>query len=712
MINLYVYPHLISGILIFFLGFFVYFKNKKAMINKVFGLMCLSIFIWLGSYGAVFSSPDEQSAISWIRVVYLGVIFIPVTVHHLSLAFIGKLDSKNLILIRSSYIGGLILLALAQTDYFFGGVYKYFWGYYPKAGYLYNVFMIFFIYFYGRGLVQLFIAKKSIKLMGSHHETQLKYLRAALTIALVASVDYLAKYGLEIYPFGYLFMLCFVSIIAYAIVAHQLLDIEVVIRRTAVFAGLFTFVYGVFTTVTVVGQEFFKNTLNWNQWIAMIPTVLIITFSLRPLEIFLTNVTEKFLFQKKYDYRELLRTFTNEILTVLDLQKLMDQTIAGLIRIMKLEAACVLLLDKENKVFKTVAGVGMREKDIRFTPDHMLISYLRDSAHILKDKSVDNIEGDGVLKETFKKLNAQLCLPISLHDELIGVLCLGMKKSGEEYAEEDIDILTTLARTEAIAIANAQLFDELSKTQAEAAQREKMAVIGTLAAGINHEICNPLGIVRGQCEMFLLNLRDGFYSAKSQDEMMKIASDVMNKVIKETDRATAITKKLSGFAKPSKRSDLEEVLIEKEVEEVLGLIGHDLKLNNIDVQQDFPSGFPVILADKKQIQEVFFNIIRNAAQAIDQKQGKIVISGFSENGSAIVRIADNGGGIPQDKIDQIFNPFYTTKAPGKGTGLGLFIVKQVIERNKGTIAVESEVGVGTTFTLRFPTAAKLVSMQS
>ncbi len=299
-----------------------------------------------------------------------------------------------------------------------------------------------------------------------------------------------------------------------------------------------------------------------------------------------------------------------------------------------------------------------------------------------------------------------------MNENLIGILSLGAKKSGDDFTQEDIDILFTLAKTQAIAISNAQLFEELSKTQAEAAQREKMAVIGTLAAGINHEICNPLGIVRGQCEMFLLNHRDGFYQEKTQEEVLKISSDIMNKVIKETDRATAITKKLSGFAKPSKRSDLEEVAVQKEVDEVLGLVGHDLKLSNIDVQQDFPTDFPVIFADKKQIQEVLFNIIRNAAQAIDKKQGRIVLSGFRDSGSAVIRIADNGSGIPKEKINQIFNPFFTTKAPGKGTGLGLFIVKQVVERNKGTIGVESEEGIGTTFTLRFPTAAHIVKTQN
>ena len=321
------------------------------------------------------------------------------------------------------------------------------------------------------------------------------------------------------------------------------------------------------------------------------------------------------------------------------------------------------------------------------------------------------MDGHSNLREEFKKLNAQLCLPISLHDELIGILCLGMKKSGEEFTQEDMDILTTLARTEAIAISNAQLFDQLSKTQAEAAQREKMAVIGTLAAGINHEICNPLGIVRGQCEMFLLNFRDGLYNSKNREEMCNIAVEIMNKVIHETDRATSITKKLSGFAKPAKKVESEEISVEKEADEVLALIGHDLQLNNIEFSKNFASDFPLIFADRRQIQEVLFNIIRNAAQAMDKKSGKIDLMGTKANGSAIIKISDNGSGIPADKMGQIFNPFFTTKEPGKGTGLGLFIVRQVVERNKGSIAVDSKEGMGTTFTLTFPTseAARIIA---
>jgi signal transduction histidine kinase len=245
---------------------------------------------------------------------------------------------------------------------------------------------------------------------------------------------------------------------------------------------------------------------------------------------------------------------------------------------------------------------------------------------------------------------------------------------------------------------------ELGKTQAEAAQKEKMAVIGTLSAGINHEICNPLGIARGQCEAFLLNIKDGLYGTKTTEELLEKAKEIMAKVIKETDRATAITKKLSGFAKPSK-GESEYLDIPKEVDEVIGLVGYELKLDKIEMSKDIAAGLPRIYADRKQFQEVLFNLIRNAGQAIGEK-GKVTISAAGRKGRVYISIKDTGSGIPEDKIKQLFNPFFTTKDPGKGTGLGLFIVRQVVEKNGGRIYLkETKVGEGTTFELEFPVPA-------
>ncbi len=698
----------ISGLVNFIssmvLGFFVISKNRKSSASRSYFILSLFVALFSLHYFLWQISTNPQSAHYHFKVLTMGIILITPSY----VLFVHKfLKLKNSIIIWISYALSFVFVYLNLQNRLFSDVsMKGSFGYWPTATLVFNFYICLWLVQCSYGFYLL--------LRGMRHSVdmqkrnQIKYFLIAAVIGFVGGgTNWPLWYNIYFPPYFNILITLYIGIVAYAILRHNLMDIGVVVKRTAVFAGLFAFIYGVFTLITMIGRNIFEQYFGWNQWVSMIPSVFIITFALRPLETYLTNATEKYLFQKKYDYRDLLKTFTNEVLTVLDLQQLPDQTVAGLVRILKLESASVFLHRKDKKVFEMASSIGVKERGIFFDESHMLISYIKTSGeYILRDKSVDGME-TGELKETFNRLNAQLCLPISLHDDLIGILCLGMKKSGEDFTQEDIDILSTLARTEAIAIANAQLFDELSRTQAEAAQREKMAVIGTLAAGINHEICNPLGIVRGQCEMFLLNSRDGFYKDKNVDELLKISSEVMAKVIKETDRATSITKKLSGFAKPSKRSELEEVTVEKEVEEVLGLVGHDLTLNNIDVQKDFPRNFPIILGDRKQVQEVFFNIIRNAAQAMEEStQGRIAISGFVDNGSIVVRIADNGPGIPQDKIAQIFNPFYTTKAPGKGTGLGLFIVKQVVEKNKGTIAVESEVGVGTTFALRFPSATK------
>ena len=131
-----------------------------------------------------------------------------------------------------------------------------------------------------------------------------------------------------------------------------------------------------------------------------------------------------------------------------------------------------------------------------------------------------------------------------------------------------------------------------------------------------------------------------------------------------------------------------------------------MKLEKIEFQKNIQKDIPDLLVDKKQFQEILFNLMRNAGQAIGEK-GRIAVTAKEENGTVIIDVQDNGSGIPEDKVKQLFNPFFTTKDPGKGTGLGLFIVRQVVEKNGGRIHLkETKVGEGTTFRLEFPAAAK------
>jgi two-component system NtrC family sensor kinase len=129
-----------------------------------------------------------------------------------------------------------------------------------------------------------------------------------------------------------------------------------------------------------------------------------------------------------------------------------------------------------------------------------------------------------------------------------------------------------------------------------------------------------------------------------------------------------------------------------------------LKFANINVEKRLEEGLPDIQVDRKQFQEVLFNLIRNAAQAINKK-GKITIAGRTNDGRVAIDIQDTGSGIPQDKVNKLFGAFFTTKEPGKGTGLGLYIVRKIVEKNNGTIYLkETRVGEGTTFSLEFPAA--------
>jgi signal transduction histidine kinase len=349
-------------------------------------------------------------------------------------------------------------------------------------------------------------------------------------------------------------------------------------------------------------------------------------------------------------------------------------------------------------------GVDKDWRDITLGMDNTLATFLsRTKAYLSTKHQGKDSPIPKHIVEDMNKLKLQLAIPLVIHDDMIGILTLGKKKSDEDYSQDDMDIIMPLARTLAIAISNATALDELGKTQAEAAQKEKMAVIGTLSAGINHEICNPLGIARGQCEAFLLNIKDGLYKNKTDKELFEKAQGIMEKVIHEVDRATTITKRLSSFAKPSKGLLTDDINIKEEIDEVLALVGYEMKLDKIEVENQVPQDLAHIMGDKKQLQEVFFNIIRNAAQAITEK-GKITIRGRQSDGKVFVEIEDTGHGIPEDKMSQIFNPFFTTKEPGKGTGLGLFIVRQVVERNGGRISLKSKFGVGTIFTLEFPVA--------
>lgn len=237
---------------------------------------------------------------------------------------------------------------------------------------------------------------------------------------------------------------------------------------------------------------------------------------------------------------------------------------------------------------------------------------------------------------------------------------------------------------------------------AEAAQKNKLAAIGTLAASMNHEIKNPLFIIRGLAETQIAKSREpNFVEASVAIEK---SNDVLRRVHEQTIRAMDIMKRFSSFAKQTNEEIKNEAVSLKFIlDRVVPLVNHDLEMKKIRLVLDIAADLPFVKLDIRDGEEIFFNLIVNAAQAIKLEanliDGVIKIEAKEENGRVSVYVMDNGSGIPQNKLKRIFDPFYTTKS--EGTGLGLYITRQLVERNAGIIGINSVINHGTVFRLKF-----------
>ncbi|MFT5207810.1 MAG: two-component system NtrC family sensor kinase [Candidatus Omnitrophota bacterium] len=699
--NYYAAPPIVGTFAFGLLSLIVFSSKPKTNEKLLFSILCLETFFWQLIWFISFFLTDSNHISLSAKVAYIPITFLPFTFFHFIVVSVKR--PSDYYLVRIFYALAIILVAsLFTTNYFIVGHNQFEWGNFAAAGPIFPVFTICAIAAMLRGVYILYDSTR--KEASLFKRNQKKYLLFGLLLYFFCVVDFPQVYGYSGYPIGSIFFLLSFSLISYAITVHNILDIDVLIKRATVFTGLFICSYGVLSFFVLLGQKVFERVFGWSDWVALLPSVLLITISLRPLEEYLTAVTDRYLFQKKYDYKELLRIFTTEVITYLELDKVAVNTVQGLNNIIKLESVSIWTLRNDNKIFDLMSYEGNPPIEKQISSENKLISQLNKTLkYSLRSSQAVGGNSDVDILSGFNIISAEVLLPIIFRQDLVGLIALGHKKSGDVYRAEELPLLMSIANTVGIAISNAKLYTELSTMQAEAAQKDKMAVIGTLAAGINHEICNPLGIVRGQSEMFLLNQKDGLFDKLSPEKVIAQATKIFEKVIKETDRATGITKRLSTFAKPSNMFNMEPVQISAEINEVLELLRTEMRVDNIIVKNKIPADFPSIMVDKKQLQQVTFNIIRNAAQAMPES-GEIIVGGSRNGTKASVSIRDTGHGISEDKLKNIFHPFFTTKDPGKGTGLGLFIVKQIVEKNHGTIHCESEFGKGTVFTLTFQIA--------
>ncbi len=334
------------------------------------------------------------------------------------------------------------------------------------------------------------------------------------------------------------------------------------------------------------------------------------------------------------------------------------------------------------------------------------------------------------------------CLPIQ--DEfkkVFQVVVVSRDITEERQKTEEIhhlneQLMATSAKVEAQNNELKNTLKRLEDTQAQMLQSEKMASIGQLAAGVAHEINNPTGFISSNLKTLqdyqddigqLINKYHELIAIVENDRSAEIPESIKQRIqdirffeqdidigyIKEditdliadcregTARIKKIVIDLKDFAHPGE-DRIQSMDINRGLESTLNVVNNEIKYK-ATVQKDF-GDLPEIKGFPQQINQVFMNILVNAAQAIE-KRGQIVVKTRHVDDHVEIMISDTGCGISRENLQKIFDPFFTTKDIGKGTGLGMNIAYNIVNKHNGTIAVSSEVDKGTAFTIRLPVHA-------
>jgi two-component system NtrC family sensor kinase len=242
-----------------------------------------------------------------------------------------------------------------------------------------------------------------------------------------------------------------------------------------------------------------------------------------------------------------------------------------------------------------------------------------------------------------------------------------------------------------------QLEEERDETKIQLAHSAKLASVGELAGGIAHEINNPLAIISEEAGL-MKDLMSGQFGRKASTEELVPRLDNIQKAV---FRCRDITRKLLGFVRRTEVKLAPHDLRELMDEVVDDFFLREMKLSNIEIRRDFAEDLPAIQTDGNQLRQVFFNILKNAADAIEGA-GRIEITIRRDEQNLRIAIQDTGSGMSRQQLEQVFMPFFTTKEVGKGTGLGLSVSYGIIQGLGGEIEVESRSGVGSTFTVVLP----------
>jgi signal transduction histidine kinase len=417
---------------------------------------------------------------------------------------------------------------------------------------------------------------------------------------------------------------------------------------------------------------------------------------------------------------EMLTTVANQaaiciensgLMETLDIDEILKLVLEGVTKNIGFDRARLYLVNEKRHVLECKMAVGIDEERIKgitlpLDPEDSVVarSIFEKQPFIIPDASQDP-RVNPILKEKFN-LHSLVVIPLLTKGKPLGAIAADHVEPGKNITSEILESAMTFAQQAGLAIHNALMYQELKafsqqmeekiqkttadlkKTEAQLIRSEKLAALGQLAAGIAHEIRNPLTSIN----ILIHSLRQNISSGESRSEDFKVIEE-------EIHRINEIVDQFLRFAKPAP-PHLERTEVTSIFEEILQLLRPQMEKLRISVEKDFRS-VPLITIDNEQMKQVILNLLMNSIQAMPEG-GQFRLEGeVSKDGQWVeLSIRDSGVGIPPEDMDKLFDPFFSTKEGG--IGLGLSIAHRIIDQHHGKIEVTSNPNEGTIFTVYLP----------
>lgn len=409
------------------------------------------------------------------------------------------------------------------------------------------------------------------------------------------------------------------------------------------------------------------------------------------------------LFKKKEqptrpNLEQLLSEFNQSLTLVVDKQLLIGSIVSKVKQLFPVENIYIFLLDENTGKYKQQNEAG--NKAVTFTNRSRLISWLSvNEKHLTVSRHPDIVaylsEDE---QQTIGRLDTELVFPLKVMNHINGMIFMGKKTDGTAYSEQELNLLSILVNQATFAIEHASLYEIQTDRLRKMYRTDRLATLGELAAGAAHEIRNPLTAIRSTIQY----LSKDFANDPVKNEMV-------TELIAEVERINKIVQGLLSFARPSALNS-SEINIEQLINQTLLLVTNTLRKHNVEVEFEYFTGNTTLQGDAEQLKQVFLNIILNAVEAMGtnppDRSRTLIIS--IEKGTPInthsryliLSFEDTGKGIEAKDIENVFNPFFTTKK--EGTGLGLAICYGIVNRHEGEIEVKSTPGKGSCINIKLP----------